>query len=73
VHIIKKELGKLGTEFNRFDQRMKKLADHIRQANDDVQDVHTTSQKISRRFAAIEAVELQGQPSAGALPVAADE
>jgi len=46
---------------------MKKLADHIRQANDDVQEVHTTSQKISKRFAAIEAVELQGE--ALAVPV----
>jgi DNA recombination protein RmuC len=64
VHIIKDELGKLGKEFGRFDQRMKKLADHIRQANDDVQEVHTTSQKISRRFAAIEAVELEGQQGA---------
>ena len=73
VHIIKDELGKLGKEFNRFDQRMKKLADHIRQANDDVQDVHTTSQKISRRFAAIEAVELEGQTAANALPVAEEE
>jgi DNA recombination protein RmuC len=70
VHIIKDELGKLGKEFGRFDQRMKKLADHIRQANDDVQEVHTTSQKISRRFAAIEAVELQGEPG---VPVALDD
>jgi len=69
VHIIKDELGKLGKEFGRFDQRMKKLADHIRQANDDVQEVHTTSQKISRRFAAIEAVELQGEQVVPALPV----
>jgi DNA recombination protein RmuC len=60
VHIIKDELGKLGKEFGRFDQRMKKLADHIRQAKDDVDEVHTTSQKISKRFAAIEAVELEG-------------
>ena len=67
VHIIKDELGKLGKEFGRFDQRMKKLADHIRQASEDVQEVHTTSQKISRRFAAIEAVELEGL----AAPVAA--
>ena len=67
VHIIKDELGKLGKEFSRFDTRMKKLADHIRQANDDVQEVHTTSQKISKRFAAIEAVELQGE--ALAVPV----
>ncbi len=69
VHIIKDELGKLGKEFGRFDTRMKKLADHIRQANDDVQEVHTTSQKISRRFAAIEAVELEGAQSA---PLALD-
>ncbi|HEX5539888.1 MAG TPA: DNA recombination protein RmuC [Methylophilaceae bacterium] len=58
VHIIKDELGKLGKEFGRFDTRMKKLADHIRQAHEDALDVHTTSQKISRRFAQIERVEL---------------
>lgn len=59
VHIIKDELGKLGKEFGRFDTRMKKLADHIRQAHEDAQDVQTTSQKISRRFAQIERVELK--------------
>lgn len=58
VHIIKEELGKLGKEFGRFDTRMKKLADHIRQAHEDAVDVQTTSQKISRRFAQIERVEL---------------
>jgi DNA recombination protein RmuC len=68
VHIIKDELGKLGKEFGRFDERMKKLADHIRQAHDDAQQVQTTSQKISRRFAEIEKVELQGV-QAEALPV----
>lgn len=72
VHIIKDELGKLGKEFGRFDQRMKKLADHIRQAHEDALDVHTTSQKISRRFAAIEAVELQGQPGATPALLAPD-
>lgn len=59
VHIIKDELGKLGKEFGRFDERMKKLADHIRQAHEDAQDVHTTSQKISKRFTSIEQVELE--------------
>ena len=58
VHIIKDELGKLGKEFSRFDERMKKLADHIRQANDDVKDVAVTSKKISDRFLSIEKVEL---------------
>jgi DNA recombination protein RmuC len=58
VHIIKDELGKLGREFGRFDERMRKLAEHIKQANDDVQDVSTTSRKISQRFSQIERVEL---------------
>ncbi|MDD5329672.1 MAG: DNA recombination protein RmuC [Sulfuricella sp.] len=58
VHIIKDELGKLGLEFSRFDKRMKALADHIRQAQKDVDEVHVTSQKITRRFAQIERVQL---------------
>ena len=53
---VEEELGK---EFGRFDERMKKLADHIRQAHEDAQDVHTTSQKISKRFTSIERVELE--------------
>lgn len=63
VHIIKDELGKLGKEFGRFDERMKKLADHIRQAHEDAQDVRTTSQKISKRFTSIEQVELDNTAS----------
>ena len=59
VHIIKDALAKLGKEFSRFDQRMKKLADHIRLAHQDAEEVQVTSQKISRRFAQIEAVELE--------------
>ena len=64
VHIIKAELGKLGKEFDRFDGRMKKLADNIRQAHEQAQDVHVTSQKISRRFSQIERVELKDDPNA---------
>ncbi len=58
VHIIKDELAKLSKDFNRFDARMKKLADHIRQAHEDAEEVHKSSQKITRRFQQIEAVEL---------------
>lgn len=58
VHIIKDALSKLGKEFSRFDTRMKKLADHIRLAHEDAEEVHVTSQKISRRFAQIEHVQL---------------
>lgn len=62
VHIIKDELAKLGKDFSLFDQRMKKLADHIRQAGEDVDAVHTSSRKITQRFAKIEAVELDHLP-----------
>jgi DNA recombination protein RmuC len=70
VHIIKDELGKLGKEFGRFDERMKKLADHIRQAHEDAQDVRTTSQKITKRFVSIERVDLEHLP---VLPDVSDE
>lgn len=58
VHIIKEELAKLGRDFGLFDRRMKSLADHIRLANKDVEEVHVSSRKITQRFAKIEAVEL---------------
>jgi DNA recombination protein RmuC len=59
VHVIKDELSKLGKDFGRFEQRMKKLADHIRQAHDDAQQVQISSDKIVRRFTQIEKVELE--------------
>jgi DNA recombination protein RmuC len=69
VHIIKEELSRLGKDFGRFEERMKKLAAHIRQANDDVQDVQISSDKISRRFRQIEAVDLEHlQPAQPLLP-----
>ncbi len=58
VHIIKDELGKLAKDFERFDSRMKKLADNIRQAHENTQQLHISSQKISRRFAQIERAEI---------------
>lgn len=61
VHVIKDELGKLSKDFSRFDMRMKKLADNIRQAHEHAQDVHISSQKITKRFEQIERVELTEQ------------
>jgi len=58
VHIIKDELGKLGKDFQRFDARMKKLADHIRLAHQDAEEVRVSSDKITKRFTQIERVEL---------------
>jgi len=63
VHVIKEALGKLSKDFGRFDVRMKKLADNIRQAHENAQDVHISSQKITQRFAQIERVELSNNPT----------
>ncbi len=58
VHIIQEHLRYLSKDFGRFQQRMDKLATHIRQAHDDVKQVNTSAQKISSRFVKIEKVEL---------------
>lgn len=58
IHLIKDALGKLAKDFSLFDQRMKKLADHIRLAHEDARDVHISSKKISDHFQKIEKVEL---------------
>ncbi len=63
--VIKTQLEKLGTDFGRFQERMDKLATHIRQASDDVQDVQISSRKISTGFERIKAVEIE---SPAALP-----
>lgn len=69
IHVIKDALGKLSKDFSLFDTRMQKLADHIRQAHDDVQNVHISSRKISGHFAKIESVQLEDIPQVLAAPV----
>jgi len=61
VHIIQSELGKLSVDFRRFDERMKRLADNIRRANDEAGQVEISSRKISDHFARIEAVEMNDE------------
>lgn len=63
IHVIKDELMKLSVDFSRFDDRMRKLADHVRQAHEDAQQVQISSRKISQRFAQIEGVELEDVPA----------
>jgi DNA recombination protein RmuC len=72
VHVIKDALSKLARDFERFDHRMQQLANHIRQANDDVQQVHVSSQKITHRFRHIEQVDIEralGSEPVAAMPV----
>lgn len=59
IHVIQDALGKLAKDFHRFDERMAALARHIEQASRDVQDVQTSSRKISAHFHKIESVQLE--------------
>ena len=59
IHVIKEALTRLGVDFRRFDERMKKLADHIRQAHEDAESVQVSSKKISQQFQRIEAAEIE--------------
>lgn len=73
AHVIKDELGKLARDFARFDERMKKLAAHIDQASRDVGEVRISSEKITRRFAQIERVELDHPEHVALVEIAPDE
>ena len=67
VHVIQEHLGYLAKDFDRFQKRMDALATHIRQANEDVQNVNTSARKITTRFGQIERVELESPDQAPSL------
>jgi DNA recombination protein RmuC len=64
IHVIKEALARLAVEFSRFDDRLKKLADHIRQAHEDAEKIQITGGKISQQFQRIESAELEAPESA---------
>lgn len=66
VHIIQAHLTELSKDFSRFQRRMDNLAKHIKQAKEDVDDVHVSAKKISTRFEKIEKVEIE-HPAAPAI------
>src|SRR5487761_2192597 len=64
IHVIKESLARLAVEFGRFDERMRELARHIRQAHEDVEKIQVTGGKISQQFQRIEAAEIDEKPAA---------
>ncbi len=48
--IIHDELNKLGIEFGRYKERWDKLSRSITTVNKDVEDIHKTTEKITKRF-----------------------
>jgi DNA recombination protein RmuC len=64
IHVIKEALARLAVEFSRFDERLRELARHIRQANEDVEKIQVTGGKIAQQFQRIESAELEAPPTA---------
>ena len=56
--VIHEELNKLGLEFSRYKDRWDKLAKSIQTVNKDVENVHITTEKISKKFEMINQVEV---------------
>lgn len=57
--IIQEELGKLGDEFSRYQERWDKLSRNIDTVHKSVKDIHITSSKIGKRFEEISNVKLE--------------
>lgn len=58
VHIIQEHLTGLGKDFELFQTRMDKLALHIGQAHNDVEDINISAKKLTSRFIKIEKADL---------------
>ncbi len=61
--IIHDELNKLGVEFSRYKDRWDKLSRSIETVNKDIESIHVTTDKITKRFESINAVEINDKKS----------
>ena len=57
--VIQSELNKLSVEFGRYRDRWDKLSRSIETVSKDVEDIHITTDKISKRFDSINGVEIE--------------
>lgn len=75
AHLIQDEVRKLLDDIGRLRDRVMKLDTHFRQANDDVQQIMVSADKVVKRGDRIEAMEFGESPEAipAAAPVRAPE
>jgi len=57
--IIHEELNKLGIEFGRYKDRWDKLSRSIQTVNSDIENIHKTTEKITKRFDVISGVDVE--------------
>ncbi|WP_085031626.1 DNA recombination protein RmuC [Ensifer aridi] len=67
AHLIQGEVVRLMEDLSRLDERVRKLQGHFAMTQKDVEEILISSEKLTRRGAKIEALELQGEadPSQG--------
>lgn len=58
--VIHRELQLLDEEFKRYKDRWDKLSRNIETVGRDIKEIHTTTEKITKRFESIQDVELEG-------------
>lgn len=68
AQVIQSEVRKLLADVGRLQERVTKLDNHFRQAQDDVAQIKTSSEKISRRGEKIDALDFDERPAQAALP-----
>ena len=71
--VIQKEVGVLIDDISRLDERVENLSRHFKQAGDDIEQIKTSSGKITRRIQKIEAVELGEEERPTLIHQAANE
>lgn len=71
--VIQKEVGVLIDDISRLDERVENLSRHFKQAGDDIEQIKTSSGKITRRIQKIEAVELGEEERPALIHQAANE
>jgi DNA recombination protein RmuC len=68
AHVIQKMVGEMLKDMGRLDERVTKLQNHFRQATDDIGDIRTSTDKVTKRGRDITAVELESPTEAAAIP-----
>src|SRR6476661_1986028 len=64
AHLIQREVSRLMDDMNRFRERVLDLQRHFGQANDDIEKILTSSERIASRGSRIENLEFEGEGQA---------
>ncbi len=72
AHLIQGEVVRLMEDLSRLDERVRKLQVHFLSAQKDVEQIITSSDKLARRGAKIEALEFEGDAAPASPPVDAN-